>query len=152
MRYFIGFFLSIFLFSCQSVDTKLIEGFWLADKVLEEGQELELDLSDIGFEFKNKNHYIYYNTEFLSEDGIYEIRGNTLFTTDTSSEGQLRKAVQIITLTVDSLHLRMNAHGKEQILYLYKMNTESEEGDFDIDETEEGIDVEEPDSSFQDQE
>lgn len=127
-------FISIFsgmLYSCQPVDRSLLEGFWLADKVTEEGKDLELDLSDLGFEFKATNHYLYYNTEFLSEEGVYEVNGKTLVTTDTTGNNPMRKAVEIILLTQDSLHLRMNAGGKEQILYLYRMNESEDEYDLD---------------------
>lgn len=120
--------------SCHPVDRSLLEGFWLAEKVTEEGSELDLDLSDLGFEFKGQNHYIYYNTEFLSEEGVYEVNGMTLVTTDTSGNNPMRKAVEIILLTRDSLHLRMNAGGKEQILYLYRMNESEDEYDLDSDE------------------
>lgn len=134
------FFLSLMFFSgllfssCQPVDRSLLEGFWLAEKVTEEGKELELDLSDLGFEFKNQNHYLYYNTEFLSEEGVYEVNGRTLVTTDTTGNNPMRKAVEIILLTQDSLHLRMNAGGKEQVLYLYRMNESEDEYDLDSDE------------------
>lgn len=134
------FLLSLMLFfvllfaGCQPVDRSLLEGFWLAEKVTEEGTELELDLSDLGFEFKEKNHYIYYNTEFLSEEGVYEVNGRTLVTTDTSGNNPMRKAVEIILLTQDSLHLRMNAGGKEQVLYLYRMNESEDEYDLDSEE------------------
>jgi len=140
MRIFLFSVLILAICSCHSIDSKQLEGFWLADKVLEEGQQLDLDLSDVGFEFKNKNHFIYYNTEFLSEEGIYEVRGTTLFTTDTTSSGTMKKAVQIVLLTQDSLHLKMNSHGKEQILHLYRMNVELEENDLDSYEEEEIID------------
>lgn len=120
--------------SCHPVDRSLLEGFWLAEKVTEEGNELDLDLSDLGFEFKGQNHYIYYNTEFLSEEGVYEVNGMTLVTTDTSGNNPMRKAVEIILLTRDSLHLRMNAGGKEQVLYLYRMNESEDEYDLDSDE------------------
>lgn len=130
----LALFFGLMICSCHPVDRSLLEGFWLAEKVTEEGSELDLDLSDLGFEFKGQNHYIYYNTEFLSEEGVYEVNGMTLVTTDTSGNNPMRKAVEIILLTRDSLHLRMNAGGKEQILYLYRMNESEDEYDLDSDE------------------
>ena len=124
----------ITIFACNPIKNKDLEGFWLADRVEEAGERLDIDLSDLGFEFKGKNHYIYYNTEFLSEEGIYELKGYTLVTTDTTGNNPLRKAVEILLLTNDSLHLRMNAGGKEQILYLYRMKDGEEESDLDYSE------------------
>lgn len=124
------FLLAIILtIGCQGIDTSLVPGYWLADKVEEEGKELELDLSEISFEFKTNKRYAYYNTSFLSEDGYYEIRGTTLYTTDTTGNNPMKKAVQIIHISPDSLHIRMNAAGKEQILYLYRMKETPDELD-----------------------
>jgi hypothetical protein len=124
----------LILVACNPIKNNDLEGFWLADRVEEAGERMDIDLSDLGFEFKGKNHYIYYNTEFLSEEGIYELKGYTLITTDTSGNNPLRKAVEILLLTNDSLHLRMNAGGKEQILYLYRMKDGAEDSDIEYSE------------------
>jgi hypothetical protein len=122
----------LILLSCQGIDTSKLPGFWLADKVEEEGKELDLDLSEISFEFKPNKRYSYYNTAYLSEDGVYETRGTTLYTTDTTGNNPMRKAVQIIHISDDSLHIRMNAAGKEQILYLYRLKETPDELDAEM--------------------
>jgi hypothetical protein len=112
---------------CQSVDGTLLEGHWRASAVIEEGIPQEMDLSEISFTFQDQ-FYSYYNTALLEENGSYEISGNRLITVDTTRQGTLKKMVQIALLTKDSLHLRMNAGGREQILKLYKTGeSESDE-------------------------
>lgn len=106
---------------CTSVDTSLIQGAWMASDATEENQVLDIDLSLILFEFDRHNRYIFENSAHLREAGQYEIRGTTLITTDTTGNNPMRKAVEITLLTGDSLHLRMNAQGKEQLLRLYRV-------------------------------
>lgn len=113
--------------ACSTVDGSLLEGHWRADQVIEEGNVLDLDLSELSFTFQG-NYYSYFNTAFLEENGTYKISGNRLITIDTSKNADMKKMVQILVLTRDSLHLRMNAGGREQILKLYRTGeNESEE-------------------------
>jgi hypothetical protein len=124
------FGLIVLVISCKSVDGSLLEGHWRASEVIEEGTPLATDLSELSFTFQG-NFYSYYNTAHLEENGVFEISGNRLITIDTSKSADLKKKVQIVVLTKDSLHLRMNAAGKEQILKLYRTG-ESEPDDIII--------------------
>lgn len=98
----------------------------MASEVAEEGQALDIDLSLILFEFDKQNRYIFENSAHLREAGQYEVRGTSLITTDTTGNNPLKKAVEITLLTRDSLHLRMNAQGKEQLLKLYRVVADDE--------------------------
>jgi hypothetical protein len=111
--------LMFFFTSCQTIDGSKLEGHWRAASVIEEGIPLDIDLSEISFTFQDA-FYSYYNTPILEENGIYELSGNRLITTDTTSQNKMKKTVQVVVLTQDSLHLRMNASGREQILKLYR--------------------------------
>jgi hypothetical protein len=113
--------------ACSKVDGSLIEGHWRASEVSEEGLPLETDLSELSFTFQG-NFYSYFNTNLLEEAGIFEISGDRLITKDTSRSSDMKKMVQILLLTNDSLHLRMNAGGREQILKLFRAG-ESESED-----------------------
>lgn len=115
------------LFACDTVDGSKLKGYWKADRVTEIGEPLDLDLSEIAFEFKQNGRYSYYNTPSLSEEGRYEIKGNRLFTTDTTGASPMQKAVEIIRLDQDSLHIRMNYGGKEQVLYLFRVEETEDE-------------------------
>lgn len=128
--------MTCFLFwGCNSIDNNQLQGYWKADKVVEAGELLEIDLSEIAFEFKSNAHYSYYNTPNLSEEGRYEVSGNRLITIDTTGANPMKKAVEIIHLDQDSLHIRMNYGGKEQILYLFRVQ-ETEDEDLNIEEDE----------------
>ncbi len=109
----------LYCLSCQTIDGSKLEGHWRAAAVIEEGIPLDLDLSEISFTFQDA-FYSYYNTPMLEENGIYELSGNRLITTDTTRQNTMKKTVQVVVLTQDSLHLRMNASGREQILKLYR--------------------------------
>lgn len=109
----------VIVLGCKGVDGSLLEGHWRAAEVIEEGTPLATDLSELSFTFQG-NFYSYYNTAHLEENGVFEISGNRLITIDTSKNVDLKKMVQIALLTKDSLHLRMNAGGREQLLKLYR--------------------------------
>ena len=116
----------LFLLSCSNPDETLIEGHWRASDVFEENVRLEIDLSDVSFTFQD-SHYSYFNTAHLEENGLFEIHGDKLVVRDTAKQMDLKKSVQITMLTKDSLHLRMNAGGKEQLLKLFRAGIEDEE-------------------------
>ncbi|MEN0004529.1 MAG: lipocalin family protein [Bacteroidota bacterium] len=108
------------LASCSSVDDGYIIGTWQAVQVKEEGDPLPINVEEISFTFQDNEAYHYESTLNYREAGSYYIEGNYLYTTDTVNQGSMEKAVEIITLSEDSLQLKMDEKGKERIIHLGK--------------------------------
>ena len=114
--------LSLFLFNAcgEFVDNKLV-GTWQGATLLEDGMPMSVDPSEVGFDFYGNGLYQYRSTLNYREAGTFSIRGNLLYTLDTINEASTEKAVKIVTLTEDSLFIKMNAEGKERIVKLAKV-------------------------------
>jgi hypothetical protein len=120
---------SVFLFSllitvaaCDTgLDPTLIQGKWEGTSVLEEGEPLPVDVSEIQFEFRDNNEYEYSSTLKYKEAGTYYMEDNYLFTTDTFNQASTEKVVEIVLLDGDSLHLKMKEQGQERILKLRRL-------------------------------
>lgn len=111
----------LLLIACRSEDPNLLMGDWTAYEVVEEGEKLDINTSEIQLSFLDDEIYTYSSTLDYKEAGKYAVQSSYLYTTDTLASGQGgRKAVEIIQLTLDSLQLRMNDNGKERILKLLK--------------------------------
>jgi hypothetical protein len=110
-----------FLSSCGSIDNELIIGSWEGVRVLEEGKELGVNPKEISFYFDKNESYRYKSTLNYKEAGSYYIESSYLFTTDTVNQASTEKAVEILVLSPDSLHIKMDDNGKERILKLTKI-------------------------------
>lgn len=117
----LSFFLPVLflIFSCSPVDDNLLIGKWKAATLYEEGQPLEVNLTDITLAFSAKNYH-YTSTLNYRESGSYFVDERYLFTIDTLHRASAEKAVEIQLLSADSLHLRMQENGKERLLKLVK--------------------------------
>ncbi|MBX2876306.1 MAG: hypothetical protein KTR30_29570 [Saprospiraceae bacterium] len=113
--------LALLCTACASEDPNLLIGSWTAYEVLEEGEVLDINASEIQLEFVDDLIYSYKSTLDYQEAGQYNVQASYLYTTDTLQQVQSgRKAVEIIQLTPDSLQLRMNDEGKERILKMLR--------------------------------
>lgn len=113
-------FITTIFSACDAVDKGHIIGQWKAVSVEEDGEELAIDPAEIKFVFGSDDSYQYFSTLNYREAGSYYVEGNYLYTTDTLNQGSMEKAVEIIEMSTDSLHLKMDDQGKERILKLGK--------------------------------
>ncbi|MEM9886899.1 MAG: hypothetical protein AAF849_13485 [Bacteroidota bacterium] len=121
LRYFVLFLLVLFSFSsCISEKDDQLLGKWKAIKLLEQDSSLQLPLEDIWFQFKEQKHYYFHSTLNYEEAGQYELSGNLLYTTDTTSDLTERKAVKILELSEKILKIEMKDQGNQRILILEK--------------------------------
>jgi|GEM_PF-375524 len=117
----LSFLAATLLGACAKDDPNLLIGSWIAYEVLEEGEKLDINASEIKLEFVDDLVYTYSSTLDYEEAGRYNVQSSYLYTTDTLSKTESgRKAVEIIQLTTDSLQLRMNDNGRERILRMLK--------------------------------
>lgn len=107
--------------TCATYRLKDLTGQWQGALVLEEGDSLKIDPRIIRFEFDQNNSYRFFSTLNYRESGTFFLDHHSLVTTDTLNQASTEKAVEIVTLTGDSLHLKMRDGGRERLLKLVKV-------------------------------
>ncbi|MEL6639515.1 MAG: hypothetical protein AAFW73_05630 [Bacteroidota bacterium] len=113
--------LALGFLACEDgTNEKLLLGQWQAVELVESGEPVEVDLEGVYFEFLPNERYHFQSTLRLSESGRYYTVGPLLYTTDTTAEEAIEKAVKITQLTPDSLTFLMNDRGVEKQLHLRK--------------------------------
>lgn len=114
--------LTILAAACGDSYKDMISGKWQATEVLEGNKPMDnVNPEMINFYFDNDHHYTYQGTLKYKEAGTYYIQSKYLYTIDTVNQASTEKAVEIVKLTEDSLHIKMNDAGKEQIMKLVKV-------------------------------
>lgn len=88
--------------------------------MLEEGDTVDVNLSEVKLIFKSNGDYAYYSTLDYSEQGKFNSAGNYLYSTPNNQDTIVDRKVEIITLTPLELYIRMDARGKERILQFQK--------------------------------
>jgi lipocalin-like protein len=114
---------AILLFcGCESWNEKKLCGKWQAASVTENGMPVDVALDEIGFEFSTNGFYNFHSTIDYREAGTFSLRGDLLYTLDTINEASSEKTVKVLTLTADSLAIKMHEDGHPRILTLYKIH------------------------------
>jgi hypothetical protein len=113
----------LFLFACKNIGKQKILGKWQAATILEDGMPMPVPVNVVGFEFFPNGFYHFRSTLEYKEAGTFDVDGSYLFTLDTINEASTQKSVQILQVTEDSLFLKMNAEGKEQVIKLFKIKS-----------------------------
>ncbi len=95
--------------SCETFfPERMLRGQWQALVVLEEGDTLPVDPSEIRLSFDEAGHYTYHSTLNYREAGYYHLKGDLLYTRDTThADTTLERIVRVPILTEDSLVLDM---------------------------------------------
>lgn len=117
------FFASIYFsyYSCTSVEKDLILGKWQAVSVTEKGVELNIPTEDVQLNFLTSTTYTYQSTLRYRESGSYHLDNKYLYTIDTLNQASKQKAVEILLLSEDSLHLKMMEANEERVLKMVKI-------------------------------
>ena len=115
--------LAICTLSCESgLNESDLHGKWQAAIILEEGDSLAVDPSNIKFQFDENKYYQFESTLNYKEAGTYYLDDVYLYTTDTFNNASSEKVVEVLLLNEDSLHILMNEQTKERVLKLVKTN------------------------------
>ena len=114
------FILLLIFTACSDVHDNLLIGKWQASALLEEGAMLSIDTTQIHFEFSEDQSYLYTSTLNYREAGSYSLDASYLYTTDTLNQASSKKTVEILLLSEDSLHIKMEDNGRERILKLVR--------------------------------
>lgn len=106
--------------ACSEQEEDLLSGTWIGMTILEDQQPLSIDPSDIRLTLLPDGEYRYQSTLKYKEAGTYYVNQQYLYTTDTLDQAATEKAVEVMLLSPDSLHIRMNEAGKERLLKMVR--------------------------------
>jgi len=127
MRHLVGLILVGLLLvntACAPYNDSELHGTWEGVEVLEEGESLNVDPTEVGFTFSEDNGYTFRSTLNYKEAGTYQVQDTYLYTTDTLNQASTEKAVEITKLSEDSLFIRMMEQGQERTLKLVRQEEE----------------------------
>lgn len=114
------FSLALLLSACSPYSEEQLHGHWQGTHISEDGITLDVAPELISLSFSPTGRYSYEGTLQYRESGQFSIQDHLLFTTDTLQAGVEEKAVEILLLSPDSLHLQMWEGGKARLLKLAK--------------------------------
>ncbi len=106
--------------ACGDREDRLLLGEWQATQVLEEGDSLKLDPTQVGFLFRPDNRYTFRSTLRYEEAGTWRYTEGFLMAQDTTRADSPERVVAVEKLTPDSLELRMLSEGKERWITLLR--------------------------------
>ncbi len=113
-------FVSILCFT--SVWNKVsIVGSWHGKTLLQNGNAITSDWSNVKFIFNVNGKYSYTNASEYTENGKYQVKDHMLVTIPENDQTGTARSVEIIKLKLNSLVLRMNDNGNEIILQLERV-------------------------------
>lgn len=120
-----GLFLVLVLssfFACSPYRQRDLVGEWQAVSITQEGDSLTIDPKVVQFTFSKNEGYTFNSTLNYHESGTFYVLNKRLFTMDTLNRASTEKAVEILLLTPDSLHIQMSDNGKNRLMKLVKLD------------------------------
>ncbi len=107
--------------SCE-LDTQHLTGRWRAIALYEGGQTVTAPLDSVLLHFSENGNYKFGTIGFYREEGPFRVAGKHLFLTDTTEKTPKEHILEVLFLSNDTLKLRMEKDGNEQVMFLTKMN------------------------------
>jgi hypothetical protein len=105
--------------SCGDHSPQALTGDWRAEMVVEEGDTLEMDLSNVTLNFTEDQNFKYKHTQRDSLSGNFNLSKGLikLFVDEPIMDTII---IQLSNLNEKSMILRMNHEGKERLVTLVK--------------------------------
>lgn len=119
VRLFIFLLLLVNTTAC-SLDEQEICGSWQAVAFFEDGKSIEIPLDSVQLRLWSSNKYHFKSIGMYSEAGHWEPTANYLSLTDTTNPEATQKLIKVIYQSSDSLKVKMEHQGKEQVLFFGK--------------------------------
>ena len=104
--------------SACSLDESALCGNWKATAFYEAGQTKVVDLTPIQLTLTPDKKYEFTSQGFYREAGKWHTNINYLFLKDTTGAYTEERMLKVLYLSADSLKLKMNDKGTEQVLFL----------------------------------
>lgn len=120
MRFFILLFYPLIFHAC-TIDENKICGHWQAVAFFENGNSVNLSLDSVQLKLLPSHKYQYKSLGLYAESGTWEPTVNYLLLTDTTSTKNAQKFLKIVYQSNDSLKIKMEHEGKEQVLFFKKL-------------------------------
>lgn len=112
------------LYACQNNQPKLYSGTWQATELWEKGQKMDVDtlMEKVVLNLYPDKTYTFVSTLNTRESGKYRIRSNRIYIQSAKDiASKQERIMEIVTLTNDSMHLKMTDKGNERILKFCKV-------------------------------
>lgn len=106
--------------ACE-LDTQQLTGRWRAIALYEGGQTVPAPLDSVSLQFSENGSYRFGTIGFYREEGPFRVAGKHLFLTDTTAKTPKERTLEVLFLSNDTLKLRMEKGGSEQVLFLEKL-------------------------------
>lgn len=114
------FLLFLMSVSACAIDEQEIGGTWQAVAFFENGRSINIPLDSVQLKLSESRVYRYRSIGLYSEAGHWESTINYLLLTDTTSVNKTQRLIKVVYQSSDSLKLKMEQDGKEQILFFQK--------------------------------
>lgn len=112
------------ILSCQSDQPLPYAGTWQAVELWEKGQKMEVDtlMEKVVLNLYNDKSYSFITTLNKKESGKYRIKKKKIYIQSKAElANKQERIMEIITLTQDSMHLKMTDNGNERVLKFCKV-------------------------------
>jgi hypothetical protein len=116
--YTLGFFLA---FAGCTVDERAICGRWQAKNFYENGQTVATDLAPVQLDLAPNERYLFSSLGQYREAGQWRCSGSYLILNDSTSAHPSEKILKVLYQGTDSLKLKMQHEGREQVLFLARI-------------------------------
>jgi hypothetical protein len=116
------FFSSIILMSQScNIEESQLSGSWQALQFYENGQSSKAPLNEVKLTFSPNNRYQFQSIGLYSESGKWRCASNYLILKDTTANPPTERMLKVLYQSSDSLKIRMDLNGAEQVLFLGKI-------------------------------
>ena len=110
-----------FFITACAVDEQSLTGTWKAVAFYENGNTANVGFDSVKLIISPNHRYEFHSQGFYQEAGIWKTEVNYLFFNDTTVQPTKEKMLKVLYQSGDSLKLRMESNGAEQVLFLGKV-------------------------------
>lgn len=121
MRLIIFFSCIILMSQSCTIEESQLSGSWQAVQFYENGQSTNVPLNEVKLTFSPNNLYQFQSMGFYSEAGKWRCASNYLILKDTTANPPTERMLKVLYQSSDSLKIRMDRNGAEQVLFLGKI-------------------------------
>jgi hypothetical protein len=121
MRLIIFFSTFILLSQACNIEEAQLNGSWQAVQFYENGQNAKVPLNEVKLTILPNNRYQFQSMGMYSEAGKWRCASNYLILKDTTANTPTERMLKVLYQSTDSLKIRMDRNGAEQVLFLGKI-------------------------------
>lgn len=113
-------FPALLLLAGCSIDERALVGQWQATAFFENGQLLATPLDAVSLQFTAQGGYTFASAGYYREAGSFRLSMRYLFLVDSTELAPKEHVLKVLYLSDDSLKIRMEKEGREQVLFFAK--------------------------------